>query len=97
MEFKIGGYLLTRRSRGIMGYELEDLLDLIPVLGGDPLVSYMKEKGYDPNKGDVLIIPYKFRAQLDWGTCGKPHYVKYAMVDDVFLVKAGGIVFGEIV
>jgi hypothetical protein len=48
-----------------------DLQALAQFLGADPLAEYMKMKGFDPEKGGRLLVPY----ETNWGPYELPAYV----------------------
>ena len=75
---------------------LQHLMDLNAHLGGDPLATLMRERGFDPDEGGVLIIPAQLEA---WSreALGRfaPNYIRFSpLVDEPLLVRdtilAGG-------
>lgn len=52
-----------------------------------PLAEYMRKHGFDPDKGDMLVIPEKNKAEIT-GNYPLPSYVKtYETINSVFMVK----------
>ena len=56
---------------------IEALLDSIPP---DPLATWMRQQGFDPNKGGVLVLPPEMAVHLGPFT---PHYIKLSKLTDV--------------
>jgi hypothetical protein len=62
--------------------EAKRLLDEIK----DPLAEYMREKGFDPDKGDMIVLPENMRNIFDG--LPLPSYARVSkLVDKPYMVK----------
>ena len=46
------------------------------ICADDPLADYMREKGFDPDEGCLLMMPGPDFDKLEAGPCGVPPYVR---------------------
>lgn len=50
----------------------------IQALGEGPIRRYMRDKGFDPENGGMLVLPESMRNQF--GQFGAPRYVKFSAI-----------------
>ncbi|MCP4991004.1 MAG: hypothetical protein GY928_34640 [Colwellia sp.] len=70
---------------------LKSVLEAKKLLGDipkDPFVEYMRKNGFDPDKGDYLVIPEKIAREVFGGYYSIPAYVKPTkMTKGILMVK----------
>ena len=67
------------------GLTVEDLLETIRSLPPDPLAAFMRERGFDPDKGCIMLLPTWLAYHLGPFI---PRYVRTrGDINDVFLLN----------
>jgi hypothetical protein len=62
---------------------IQELAEKIKAL--DPIVAYMREQGFDPYKGCILVVPRKIWE--DNGMPERPFVKKSDFIDQMYLVR----------
>ncbi len=56
--------------------------------GKDPLAEYMKKNGFDPAKGDMLVVPEKNKAEISQGYPLPPYVKTSKFQNTICMVKS---------
>lgn len=65
---------------------VEKMMEAIKKIPIDPVVEYMRKKGFDPDKGGRLIWPVS--RQGFWEEDCRPNYVMVCDVNDIFMITS---------
>ena len=80
-----GTCTVTAKPEPLTVDKLQEAIDLMKTINGEPILQFMLEKGFNPDDGDVIIFPEAVREH----TGGvQPDYVKFSpIVDNVYLMR----------
>ncbi|MFX0181977.1 MAG: hypothetical protein ACFE95_02745 [Candidatus Hodarchaeota archaeon] len=65
---------------------LEKVTKLIEKCGEDPIKKFIRDNGFDPDNGDLLVCPLKYKPK-DWINLGHSNLVFSSFADDAFIMK----------
>jgi hypothetical protein len=76
IEEMITPYTTASQEKEVM--TMDDLKEAIEMVGTDPVIEFMKSKGFDPKDGCRMILPEVYRRE-----CGEHRYVDYSLAAHV--------------